>query len=96
MTIEQMKEINVGDVIQDLELLKNTSKIKYCVITKKDIHGVNAIAFKKEDEGHYPHSFNFNEYDCIKLGSIKFNIFDYMWQNQIKSIESLNRLGIKL
>ena len=96
MTLEQMKEINVGDVIQDLELLKNTSKIKYCVITKKDIHGVVAIALKKEDEGHYPHSFNFNEHDCIKLGNIKFNIFDYMCKNQIKSIESLNKFGIKI
>ena len=89
MTIQEMKKINVGDVIQDLELLKNTKKEKYCVITKIYDDSVIAIAYKKEDEGHYPHSFNFNEYDSLKLGNIKFNIFDKMYEKNIKSIESL-------
>lgn len=89
MTIQEMKKINIGDVIQDLELLKNTKKEKYCVITKIYNDGIVAIAYKKEDEGHYPHLFNFNEYDSIKLGKIKFNIFDKMRKKNINSIESL-------
>ena len=95
MTIQEMKKINVGDVIQDLELFKNTKKEKYCVVTKIYDDSIITIAYKKEDEGHYPHSFNFNEYDCVKLGNIKFNIFDKMWEKNIKSIECLFEKAFK-
>ena len=96
MTIQEMKKINVGDVVLDLELLKNTNKIKYCVVTKIFDDNIIAIALKKEDIGHYPHSFSFNEYDCKKLGEIKFNIFDEMWKKGIKSIEDIKNIEFKI
>ena len=34
MTIQEMKKLIVGDVVQDLELYKNTGNVIYCVITK--------------------------------------------------------------
>ncbi len=95
MTIQEMKKLIVGDVVQDLELYKNTGNVIYCVITKIYDDSVIAIPLKKEDEGHYPHSFSFTEYDCIKLGEIKYNLFQYMWENKIKSIEAMKNMVIK-
>lgn len=96
MTVQEMKNINIGDVVEDLELLKNTKKEKYCVVTKIYDNGIIVIAYKKEDEGHYPHFFNFNDYDSVKLGRIKFNIFDKMREKNINSIESLLEKASKI
>ena len=95
MTIQEMKNLKLGDVVQDLQMLKNVSRVIYCVVIQVEDDRVICIALDKKDEGHYPHSFRFNEYDCIKLGKIKYNLFQYMWENKIKSIEAMKNMVIK-
>ena len=92
MNIEKMKTLKIGDVIQDLEILKNTKQTVFCVVTKRDLGGVVCVALKKEHKGHYPHYFRFNEYDCIKLSEPLKNITEEIFKqisNKNTDIESV-------
>lgn len=93
MTIQQMKNLKIGDVVQDFELLKNLNKEVYCLIVEVSEDRVYAIALNKEDETRYPHSFRFNDLDCKKLSlpteNITKNIYDNIF-SKFKSLESFN------
>ena len=93
MTIEEMKNLKLGDIVQDLELLKNLNKEVYCLIVQIEEDRLYAIALKKKDESRYPHVFRFNESDCLKLSlpieNITENIYNFMF-NKFKSLESFD------
>lgn len=94
MTIEEMKNLKLGDIVQDLELLKNLNKEIYCVIVKIEDDRVYAIAIDSKDENRYPHSFHFNEKDCKKISlpinNANKNIYDLIFNN-FRSIESFSK-----
>jgi len=96
MTLEEIKNLRLGDIVQDLSLLKNTGKTIFCIITKIEDDRVYAIAYKNKDIKYYPHRFNINEIDCLKLDTPIFNIFDLIWNNNIRSFESLLIKDLKL
>lgn len=93
MTTQEMKNLKLGDVVQDLELLKNLNKEVYCLIVEVSDDRVYAIALKKKDETRYPHVFRFNDVDCEKLSlpieNITKNIYDLMF-NRFRSLESFD------
>lgn len=88
-----MKNLKLGDVVQDLELLKNVNKEVYCLIVEVSDDRVYAIALKKKDESKYPHIFRFNDIDCKKLSlpieNISKNIFNLML-DRFRSLESFD------
>lgn len=95
MTIQEMKNLKLGDIVQDLELLKNLNKEIYCVIVAiESDYGVFAIALKEKDKSRYPHIFRFNEVDCKKISlpveNITINIYDSIFNN-FESLESFNK-----
>lgn len=94
MTIQEMKNLKLGDVVQDLELLKNLNKQINCLVVKIEEDRVYAIAIDEKDENKYPHSFTFNEKDCLKLSTpvnnINRNIYDLIFNN-FRSIESFSK-----
>ena len=93
-----MKNLKLGDVVQDLELLENINKEVYCLIVEVSDDRVYAIALKKKDESRYPHIFRFNEIDCIKISlpieNITKNIYDLMF-SKFKSLESFDNKAWK-
>ena len=98
MTIQEMKNLKLGDVVQDLQMLKNVKRDIFCVVCKVEDDMITCIALKKEDEGHYPHSFHFNEYDCIKISNPIYNLNNRIYSKilkQFRSIESLDNKAIK-
>ena len=94
MTIQEMKNLKLGDIVQDLELLKNLNKEVNCLIVKVEDDRVHVIAINKEDENRYPHSFHFNEKDCKKISlpinNANKNIYDLIFNN-FRSIESFSK-----
>ena len=91
MTIEEIKNLKLGDVVQDLELLKNLNKEIKCLIVKIEDDRVYAIAIDEKDENRYPHSFHFNDKDCIKLSNPIKNINSSIYAqifNNFRSLES--------
>lgn len=98
MTIQEMKNLKLGDVVQDLELLKNLNKDIYCVIVEIESDRVYAIALKEKDKSRYPHVFRFNEIDCKKISlpieNITRNIYDLMF-SKFKSLESFDNKAWK-
>ena len=93
MTLDEIKNLKLGDVVQDLELLKNLNKEIYCLIAEVQEDRVYAIALKEKDKSRYPHVFRFNEIDCKKLSlpieNITKNIYDLMF-NKFKSLEAFD------
>lgn len=92
MTIEEMKNLKLGDVVQDLELLKNINKKVKCLIVQVEDDRVYAIAIDEKDESRYPHSFHFNERDCNKISKPISNINKSIYKqifNNFRSLESL-------
>ena len=94
MTIQEMKNLKLGDVVEDLELRNNINKKVLCVIISVDEDRVYATALKKEDESRYPHCFRFNEKDCLKLSlpvnNINKNIYKAIFDN-CRSIETFSK-----
>ena len=94
MTIQEMKNLKLGDVVEDLELRNNINKKVLCVIISVDEDRVCATALKKEDESKYPHCFRFNEKDCLKLSlpvnNINKNIYKAIFDN-CRSIETFSK-----
>ena len=94
MTIQEMKNLKFGDVVEDLELRKNINKKVLCVIIGVEDNSVYATALKKEDESRYPHCFRFNEKDCLKLSlpinNINKNIYKAIFDN-CRSIETFSK-----
>lgn len=98
MTIEEMKNLKLGDVLQDLQLLKNVKREIFCVVCKVENDMVTCISLKKEDEGHYPHNFHFNEYDCVKISNPIYNINNKIYSTILKhfrSVESFDNKAFK-
>ena len=95
MTIEEMKNLKLGDIVQDLQLLKNVKREIFCVVCKVENDMVTCISLKKEDEGHYPHNFHFNEYDCIKLSNPIYNLNEKLYSHILKKFRSLESFDIK-
>ena len=95
MTIQQMKNLKLGDVVQDLELLENINKEVYCLIVEVSDDRVYAIALKKKDESRYPHIFRFNDYDIDKLSLSSSNITETIFSNIIKNHRSIESFYIK-
>lgn len=99
MTIQEMKNLKLGDVVEDLQMLKNVNRVIYCVVIQVEYDRVICIALDKKDEGHYPHSFRFNEYDCIKLDmpvkNITQELFKYIQKSRYRSFESFKNKAIK-
>lgn len=99
MTIQEMKNLKLGDVVQDLQMLKNVNRAIYCVVIQVEYDRVICIALDKKNEGHYPHSFRFNEYDCIKLDmpvkNITQELFKYIQKSRHRSFESFKNKAIK-
>lgn len=96
MTIQEMKNLKLGDVVEDLELRNNINKKVLCVIIGVEDDMVYATALKKEDESRYPHIFRFNEKDCLKLSlpvnNINKKIYKTIFDN-CRSIETfINRI----
>ena len=94
MTIQEMKNLKLGDVVEDLELKNNINKKVLCVIIGVEDDMVYATALKKEDENRYPHIFSFNEKDCLKLSlpinNINKNIYKAIFDN-CRSIETFSK-----
>ena len=94
MTIQEMKNLKLGDVVEDLELRNNINKKVLCVIIGVEYDRVYATALKKEDESKYPHCFRFNEKDCLKLSlpinNINKNIYNAIFDSLI-SIETFSK-----
>ena len=94
MTIQEMKNLKLGDVVQDLELRNNINKKVLCVIIGVEDDMVYATALKKEDENRYPHIFRFNEKDCLKLSlpvnNINKNIYKAIFDS-CRSIETFSK-----
>lgn len=100
MTIQEMKTLKLGDVIQDLQMLKNVNRVIYCVVIQVEDDRVICIALDKKDEGHYPHSFRFNEYDCTKLAmpiikNISQELFECIQESRYRSFECFKNKGFK-
>lgn len=95
MTIEEMKNLKLGDVVQDLQLLKNVKREIFCVVCKVENDMVTCISLKKEDQGHYPHNFHFNEFDCIKLSNPIYNLNEKLYSQILKKFRSLESFDIK-
>lgn len=95
MTIQEMKNLKLGDIVLDLELLKNVKREIFCVVCKVEDDMVTCISLKKEDEGHYPHNFRFNEYDCLKLSLPIKNINDELYKKIFNNFRSLESFDIK-
>ena len=94
MTIEEMKNLKLGDIFQDLELLENLNKKINCLVVKVEDDRIYAIAIDSKDESRYPHSFRFNEKDSKKISlpinNINKNIYDLIFNN-FRSIESFSK-----
>lgn len=95
MTIEQMKNLKIGDVVQDLEMLKNVKRDIFCVVCKVEDDLVTCVSLHKKDEGHYPHNFHFNEFDCIKLSTPIYNLSKTIYSQILKKFRSLESFDIK-
>ena len=96
MTIQEMKNLKLGDVVQDLELRNNINKKVLCVIICVKDDGVCATALKKEDENRYPHCFRFNEKDCLKLSLPVNNINKNIYKAIFDSCRSIETFSKKL
>lgn len=90
-----MKNLKFGDVVQDLEMLKNAKRDIFCVVCKVENDLVTCVSLHKKDEGHYPHSFQFNEFDCIKLSNPIYNLNEKLYSQILKKFRSLESFDIK-
>ncbi|WP_187648678.1 hypothetical protein [Nitrosophilus labii] len=70
MKIEEMKMLQPGHFVVDLETTKKWKRIVICEVIKKDDSGIVIYALKEEDERGYPHRFRFNENDASMLLSL--------------------------
>ena len=95
MTIQEMKNLKLGDVVQDLQMLKNVKRDIFCVVCKVEDDMVTCVSLKKEDEGNYPHSFHFNEYDCLKISTPIYNLNFKIYSKILKQFRSLEAFDIK-
>lgn len=94
MTIEEMKNLKLGDIVKDFEVSSRFKKEIFCVIVRVDSDMVCATALNKEDEHKYPHNFRFNDDDCLKLSLPIKNINDELYKkifNNFRSLESFSK-----
>lgn len=96
MTIQEIKNLKLGDVVQDLQMLKNVNRVIYCVVIQVEYDRVYATALKKEDEGKYPHIFRFNEKDCLKLSLPVNNINKKIYKTIFDSCISIESFSNRL
>ena len=94
MTIQEMKNLKLGDVVQDLDLYKKTNEEIFCLVAEIQDDRLYCISVDKKYEGRYPHIFRFNEKDCLKLSlpinNINKNIYKAIFDN-CRSIETFSK-----
>lgn len=84
-----MKNLKLGDVVQDLELLENINKQINCLVVKVEVDRIYAIAIDSKDENRYPHRFSFNEIDSAKLSKPIKNINELIYNKIFNNFRSL-------
>ena len=89
MTIQEMKNLKLGDVFQDLELLKNLNKEIFCLVAEIQEDRIYCIAVDKKYENRYPHGFSFNEIDSAKLSKPIKNINELIYNKIFNNFRSL-------
>lgn len=89
MTIQEMKNLKLGDVVQDLQLLKNLNKEINCLVVKVEDDRIYTIAIDSKDENRYPHGFSFNEIDSAKLSKPIKNINELIYNKIFNNFRSL-------
>lgn len=98
MTIQEMKNLKLGDVVQDLDLYKKTNEEIFCLVVEIQNDRLYCIAVDKKYEGRYPHVFRFNEDDKDKLSYPVLNVTETIFKNIFKnhrSIESFYNKAFK-
>jgi hypothetical protein len=95
MTIEEMKNLKLGDVVQDLELLKNLNKEIFCLVAEIQEDRIYCIAVDKKYESRYPHVFRFNDLDRDKLSFPVLNVTETIYSNIIKNHRSIESFYVK-
>ena len=91
MTIEEMENLKLGDVVQDLELYRITNEVIFCLVAKIQDDKLYCISVDKKHESRYPHAFRFDEYDKDKLSKPIKNINELIYNkiyNNFKSLEN--------
>ncbi len=68
MTIEEMKNLKIGDLVEDLELpiRMNYSERIICRIDEADEWGVIINSLEAKYEKSYPHRFSFSQFEKLK------------------------------
>lgn len=95
MTIQEMKNLKLGDVVQDLELLKNLNKEIFCLVAEIQEDRIYCIAVDKKYESRYPHVFRFNDLDRDKLSFPVLNVTETIYSNIIKNHRSIESFYVK-
>jgi len=69
MTIEEMKLLKVGDLVEDLELPKNINYLGriICKVDSINENGITISSIQKGFENSYPNRFNINEHNKLKF-----------------------------
>ena len=95
MTIQQMKNLKLGDIVQDLDLFKKTNEEIFCLVAEIQEDRIYCIAVDKKYESRYPHIFRFNDYDKDKLSFPSSNVIETIFTNIIKNHRSIESFYIK-
>ena len=90
-----MKNFKLGDVVQDLELLKNLNKEIFCLVAEIQEDRIYCIAVDKKYESRYPHVFRFNDLDRDKLSFPVLNVTETIYSNIIKNHRSIESFYVK-
>ena len=90
-----MKNLKLGDVVQDLELLKNLNKEIFCLVAEIQEDRIYCIAVDKKYESRYPHVFRFNDLDRDKLSFPVLNVTETIYSNIIKNHRSIESFYVK-
>ena len=89
MTIQEMKNLKLDDVVQDLELLKNLNKEIFCLVAEIQEDRIYCIAVDKKYESRYPQFFRFNDLDRDKLSKPIKNINELIYNKIFNNFRSL-------
>ena len=90
-----MKNLKLGDVVQDLELLKNLNKEIFCLVAEIQEDRIYCIAVDKKYESRYPHVFRFNDLDRDKLSFPVLNVTETIYSNIIKNHRNIESFYVK-
>jgi len=72
MQENEMRSLKVGDKVKDIETSRNFGRDVICEVSEVRDDGIIVNAVKEEDQGGYPHRFDFdNAHDRVLLETVE-------------------------